>query len=460
MTTPLTALSPLDGRYARQTAPLAGIFSELGLIRERVRVEVAYLLALLAATAHPANTPDTRAALASLADDFSPADAEAVKTIEAETRHDVKAVEYWLKDRLLRLPALAPHAELVHLGLTSEDVNNLAYARMQQMALRVVLLPAYAELLAALTKLADETRALPMLARTHGQPASPTTLGKELGVFVDRLVGTLAPLPTFRLPGKLNGATGTYAALAIAYPQVDWLGFSEHVLAQLDLAPSLVTTQIEPHDGYAALYDGLRRVNNVLLDLAQDAWRYVSDGYFQQRAVAGEVGSSAMPHKVNPIDFENAEGNLGLANALFVFFADKLTKSRLQRDLSDSTVLRNLGVAFGHTLVAVQNLLRGLDRIAPDAARMRVELEAHPEVIAEAIQTVLRAEGQTAPYEALKALTRGRRVTLDELRAEATRLCPGREATWRDLSPETYVGLAPQLADLAVLRARAWLAER
>ncbi|HEY9721511.1 MAG TPA: adenylosuccinate lyase, partial [Oscillatoriaceae cyanobacterium] len=365
MTTPLTALSPLDGRYARQTAPLAGIFSELGLLRERVRVEVAYLQALLTAIAHPAATQETRVALESLADDFSTADAEAIKAIEAETRHDVKAVEYWLKDRVLRIPALAAHAELVHLGLTSEDVNNLAYARMQQTALREVLLPAHGELLAALATLAEDTRALPMLARTHGQPASPTTLGKELGVFLDRLVTALAPLPTFRLPGKLNGATGTYAALAIAYPQIDWPAFSARVIESLGLTPSLVTTQVEPHDGYAALYDALKRVNNILLDLAQDAWRYVSDGYFRQRAVAGEIGSSAMPHKINPIDFENAEGNLGLANALLVHFADKLTKSRLQRDLSDSTVLRNLGVAFGHTLVALQNLVRGLDRVAP-----------------------------------------------------------------------------------------------
>ena len=453
----LTALSPLDGRYARQTAPLGAYFSEFALIRYRVRIEVEYLLALLQAIAHPAATPDHAARLRALVTGFSVADAEAIKATEATIRHDVKAVEYWLKDRLAAIPGLASEVELVHLGLTSEDVNNLAYALMQRDGLQAVLLPALGTVLGGLMDMAASHRETPMLARTHGQPASPTTLGKELAVFVDRLATELEGLLDGPWPGKLTGATGTFAALRLAYPEVDWLAFSRVFVAQLGLTPHLVTTQIEPRDGYARQYDGLKRLNNTLLDMSQDLWRYVSDGWLVQRVAAEEVGSSAMPHKVNPIDFENAEGNLGLANALWVHLGDKLTRSRLQRDLSDSTVLRNVGVAMGHSLLAYQSLARGLGRIAPDAAAMAAALEAHPEVLAEAIQTVLRSAGEPVPYETLKALTRGRRVRLEELQQAAIELLPAQAEAWRQLSPERYIGLAPQVADHALEKAGAVL---
>lgn len=452
-TAALTALSPLDGRYKRQTALLAAYFSEFGLIRYRVRVEVEYLLALRAALGRPVED-ETAGRLRDLYRHFAAGDAQAVKAHEATIRHDVKAVEYWLKDQLVRFPELEGDLELVHAGLTSEDVNNLAYALMHKEALTQVMLPAIASVLSPLMDLVAAHRATPMLARTHGQPATPTTMGKELGVFLARLSTETKRLVDVSLPGKLNGATGTFAAQALAFPQVDWPAFSKAFITGLGLTPNLLTTQIEPHDGLAALYDTLRRLDNILIDFCQDMWRYISDGYFAQAARAEEVGSSAMPHKVNPIDFENAEGNAGLANALFLHMADKLTKSRLQRDLSDSTVLRNAGVAFGYAIVAYQNVTKGLARVAVDEAKLAADLEAHPEVIAEAIQTVLRAEGAAVPYETLKSLTRGRQVTLDELRRAATEALPARADLWANLSPATYVGLAPQLADEAFKQAR------
>jgi adenylosuccinate lyase len=429
----LTALSPLDGRYADQLAPLAQHFSELALIRGRVAVELAYLRALAAELGRPVEVPEL---------EFTEADGEAVKALERTTRHDVKAVEYWLKERL----PLGRDLELIHLGLTSEDVNNLAYAGMHRGALQDALLPTLGRLLTTLAGLARRYAHVPMLARTHGQPASPTTMGKELGVFAARLAREVSSLCRHELPGKLGGATGTLAALKTAFPDHDWLRFSRGFIQGLGLQPSPVTTQIEPADGYAAFYDHLRRINHVLLDLSLDMWRYVSDGYFRQAVVAGEVGSSAMPHKVNPIDFENAEGNLGLANALLVHLGDKLTVSRLQRDLSGSTVMRNAGVALGHGYLAWLSIERGLARVALDEQRLVEELSAHPEVLAEAIQTVLRADRAEVPYEQLKALTQGKHVTLDELRLRAMELAFHRADTWNGLSPETYVGLAPELA--------------
>lgn len=446
----LTALSPLDGRYADKTEPLAAYFSEWALMRYRVAVEVEYLIALLEQLGHrAASYATTLESMRDLYRRFSPADAEAVKGIERTTRHDMKAVEYWIKQQLASLPALAGDTELVHMGLTSDDVNNLAYALMHRGALDGVMLPALGNTLRDLSRLARAHGEAPMLARTHGQPASPTTMGKELGVFAARLAREAEGLAGMVLPGKLGGATGTLAALHVAYPHRDWLGFSRAFMTRLGLRPSPVTTQIEPGDGYAALYDQLRRINQVFLDLSQDMWRYISDGYFRQLVVSGEIGSSAMPHKVNPIDFENAEGNVGLANALLVHLAEKLTVSRLQRDLSGSTVIRNAGVAFGHTLMAWQSAARGMERIDLDRGRLLDELAAHPEVLAEAIQSVLRAQGGAVPYERLAELTRGKTVTLEALRETARTLAPVRYDLWRTLEPATYIGFAPQLANEA-----------
>ncbi len=456
---PLDALSPLDGRYADQTAPLAACFSERALIGRRVDVECAYLLALLEAIDHPAaRDGEAVAAVRAIATGFGAADAQAVKDLEATTRHDVKAVEYWLKARIAEVPALARDQELVHLGLTSEDVNNLAWGLMHREALDTVLLPAIADVLAGLLALASDHRATPMLARTHGQPASPTTFGKEMAVFAARLARTAGDLAALTPPGKLSGATGTYAALALAYPQVDWLAFSHRFVTGLGLAPVAATTQVEPRDGLAAIYDATRRVTNVLLDLAPDMWRYVSDGWLRQAARAGEIGSSAMPHKVNPIDFENAEGNGGVAVALLAHLADKLVRSRLQRDLADSTTLRNAGVAFGHVLLACRSVSRGLARVAPDAGRMAADLADHPEVLAEAVQVVGRASGAAEPYERLKELTRGRGVDLAALRAAGKAIAPERAAYWATLTPADYIGLAPQVTDAAIAEATPVLA--
>ncbi|MDB5101197.1 MAG: adenylosuccinate lyase [Cyanobacteria bacterium RYN_339] len=442
----LNALSPLDGRYADQVAPLARHFSELALIRGRVEVEVAYLRALAAELGRPIEIPPI---------DFTEADGEAVKAFERTTRHDVKAVEYWLKEKL----PLGADLELIHLGLTSEDVNNLAYAGMHRAALREVLLPALSRLLGTLAELARRYHQVPMLGRTHGQPASPTTMGKELGVFAARLAREVTELVRHELPGKLGGATGTLAALQTAFPDHDWRAFSRGFVQALGCKPSPVTTQIEPGDGYAAVYDCLRRINNILLDLSLDMWRYISDGYFRQAVVAGEVGSSAMPHKVNPIDFENAEGNLGLANALLVHLGGKLTVSRLQRDLSGSTVMRNSGVALAHGFLAWLSVERGLARVVLDEGRLAEDLSNHPEVLAEAIQTVLRADRGDVPYEKLKELTQGRKVTLDELRLRAMELAFHRADIWNELSPASYVGLAPELAIEAAQLAEAAMQE-
>lgn len=450
----LTALSPLDGRYRPKVRPLSDYFSEFALHRYRVMIEVEVFTALLGAI-HPDLTgfdPDAFNRLTALYERFDAVDAEEIAQIERRTNHDLKAVEYYLKERIRQIPGLASEVERIHLGLTSEDVNNLAYACMLRDALHDVLIPALLDVVQGIRDLAARNKAVPMLGRTHGQPASPTTLGKELAVFLHRLAPEINALHRFQLTGKLNGATGTFGALAFAYPEVDWIAFSDRVIRRLGLLPNPITTQIEPHDRIAALADHLRRVHHVLLDFTQDMWRYVSDGVFRQKAIAGEVGSSAMPHKVNPIDFENSEGNLGLANALLGFFGEKLTKSRLQRDLSDSTVLRNLGVAFGHALLAYKSAAQGLRRVEADAARMRAELDAHPEVLAEAYQTVLRAQGHARPYEQLLELTRGQAVTLEALHAFVRGLEIDSETRERllALTPAGYIGLAPQLTEMAL----------
>jgi adenylosuccinate lyase len=446
----LTALSPLDGRYRPDVAALEAFFSEAALFRYRVRIEVEYLIFLTKArdvTFVPPLTPQAVAELRGLYRTFGEAEAEALAAWDRKVNHDVKAVEYWLREQLDKL-GLGAWREALHFALTSEDVNNLAYALIAREARDLVLLPALGDIGAALHELALREAATPMLARTHGQPATPTTIGKEIAVFAARLRRAHAMAAGVKLTGKLNGATGTFAAQAAALPAVDWLAFSRAFVRSLDLEPMLLTTQIEPHDSLAELCDAFKRLNTILIDLSQDVWRYISDGYLVQAPKAGEVGSSTMPHKVNPIDFENAEGNLGLANALLEFFSRKLPISRLQRDLSDSTVLRNLGVACGHGLFAYRRILKGLSKLSIDHERLRADLHQHPEVLAEALQTILRREGYAEPYETLKGLTRGKALTLTDLQVfiEQLEVSDAVRAELGALTPEGYIGLAPALA--------------
>lgn len=450
MLAPLDALSPLDGRYAADVAPLRAYLSEAALYRARVQVEIEYLIFLARSPRIPFVPPldaAQQAALRVLYRQFSAEDAEAIAAWDKRVNHDVKAVEYWLREKLAALD-MAAWNEALHWALTSEDVNNLAYALLVRGARDHVLAPKLRDIYVMLREMAQEFADLPMLARTHGQAATPTTLGKELNVFAHRLGNANDGLARMVITGKLNGATGTYAAQVAALPAVDWLRFSNAFLQFLELKPTLLTTQIEPHDTLAELCDALRRINTILLDLDMDLWRYISDGYFVQRPNPNEVGSSTMPHKINPIDFENSEGNLHVAGALLDMFSRKLPISRLQRDLSDSTVLRTLGTAFGHSLVGYARTLRGLSKIEPNRERIRAEIQAHPEVLAEAIQTILRREGYPEPYEVLKGLTRGRTPTLEDIHAFVATLdvAPEVKAELTRLTPETYVGLAATLA--------------
>lgn len=450
--TALAALSPLDGRYQADVAPLRAYFSEAALFRYRVRIELEYLIFLSrtkGVACVPSLTPQQQGTIRALYRQFSDADAQSIANWDRRVNHDVKAVEYWLRERFSAL-GLEAWNEALHFALTSEDVTNLAYSLLLREARDEVLLPALGTLVARLRELALTEAETPMLGRTHGQPATPTTAGKEFAVFAARLEQAVADLAHIRLTGKLNGATGTFAAHVAAYPDVDWITFSRAFIRSLDLEPVLLTGQTEPHDILAALCDALKRLNTLLLDLCQDCWRYISDGYLVQSARAEEVGSSTMPHKVNPIDFENSEGNLGLANALLEFFSRKLPISRLQRDLSDSTVLRNVGVAYGHSLLAYQRLRRGLGRVAVNRTRLLDELQSHPEVLAEAIQTILRRVGYPQPYEALKELTRGRTLTSADLYAfiDSLQVDPAIKAELHALTPENYLGLAATLARL------------
>ena len=447
----LLALSPLDGRYAGKVEPLRPIFSEYGLIRARVRVELEWLLALAGEPAIvelPPLSAAGQASLRALSDDFSPADAARVKAIEATTNHDVKAVEYFIKERLAGDAALAPALEFVHFACTSEDINNLSYALMLREARDTVLLPALDGLCARLREMAGLHAAVPMLSRTHGQTASPTTVGKEIANVLARLQRQRVQLAAQAFPGKINGAVGNYNAHVVAYPDVDWPAFASRFVGSLGLEFNPFTTQIEPHDGIAELCDVQRRINTIAIDLCRDLWGYISLGYFKQSVKAGEVGSSTMPHKVNPIDFENAEGNFGLANALLGHFAEKLPVSRWQRDLTDSTVLRALGTAFGHTLVAFDALSRGLGKLSVDAARLAADLDAAWEVLAEPVQTLMRRHGLPSPYEQLKALTRGQGIDAAAMRnfIEALELPEADKARLRALTPATYIGLAERLA--------------
>ncbi len=448
----LTALSPLDGRYAAKVDALREQFSEFALIRQRIRVELAWLLALADEPAIPEVAPfsaDAKARIAEVGASFSPADAARVKAIERKTNHDVKAVEYWMKERFADVPEIARVAEFIHFACTSEDINNLSYGLALREARETVLVPTLEAVAADLRGLAHTHAALPMLSRTHGQAATPTTLGKEIANVYARLERQIAALAKLPIKGKMNGAVGNYNAHAIAYPDVDWERLAARTVTSLGLEFNPYTTQIEPHDCIAEYCDAVARANAVLVDLDRDIWGYVSLGYFRQRMREGEVGSSTMPHKVNPIDFENSEGNLGLANALLRHLAEKLPVSRWQRDLTDSTVLRNLGVALGHAVLGWASLRQGLAKLEADPVRIAADLDANWEVLAEAIQTVMRRYGLPEPYEQLKALTRGRTgMTAESLREFIGTLALPADARARllALSPSTYVGLAPALA--------------
>ncbi len=448
----LTALSPLDGRYAAKTRPLREHFSEFALMRERVAVESAWLLALADEPAFDALAPfsaATRTELRQAAAGFALSDAERIKAIEATTNHDVKAVEYWLRERFAANAEITAAAEFIHFACTSEDINNLAHARMLQGGRDQVLLPAIDAIVARLDALADQHAGVAMLSRTHGQPATPTTLGKEMANVASRLKRARTRLAGVEMLGKMNGATGNFNAHVAAAPQVDWPALARRVVASLGVAYNPLTTQIEPHDALAEAFDATARLNTILIDLDRDLWGYISLGYFKQRVKAGEIGSSTMPHKVNPIDFENSEGNLGLANALLRHLSEKLPVSRWQRDLTDSTVLRNVGVAFGYSLLAYDSCLKGLDKLEANPRRIAEDLDQNWDVLAEAVQTVMRTHRVPGSYEKLKELTRGKGgITGAELRAfVATLPLPeGARARLLELTPAGYIGLAARLA--------------
>jgi len=445
----LTAISPLDGRYGRQTAELREVFSEYAFMRERLRVEVEWLinLSMLGLPELPRLPRDAEARLRQLVSDFSIDDCTEIKVIEAETNHDVKAVEYFIKRRTQDVDALAHASEFIHFACTSEDINNVSHALMLDRG-RFVLVGRLRTVHALLREYAHAHAELPMLSRTHGQPASPTTVGKEFANVAVRLAAAIDAIERVPLRAKMNGAVGNFNAHLAAYPQVDWEQFARTVVEGLGLVHNAHTIQIEPHDYMAELFDAIARANTILVDLNRDVWGYIALGYFRQKLKAGEVGSSTMPHKVNPIDFENSEGNLGLANAVLRHLAEKLPVSRWQRDLTDSTVLRNLGVAFGYSLVAYEACLRGLRKLEVDAVRLREDLERAWEVLAEPVQTVMRRYGVPNPYEQLKALTRGRGITAEALQ-EFVRTLDVPEAARAELlalTPSTYIGKAAELA--------------
>jgi len=451
--TPLTALSPLDGRYHNKVAALRDYFSEFALIRFRMLVEIEWLKALSrepAIAEVPPFSPQTAAALDALAAGFSEADAAAVKAIEARTNHDVKAVEYFLREKLAGNAEISRVAEFIHFACTSEDINNLCHALMLKRAREDVILPALSRIIEKLAALAHEHADAAMLAHTHGQPASPTTLGKEMANVAWRLDRARERMAGVSLLGKINGAVGNYNAHLAAYPAIDWERFARGFVEKLGLEFNPYTIQIEPHDAIAELFDACARINTILIDLNRDVWGYVSLGYFRQRLKEGEVGSSTMPHKVNPIDFENSEGNLGIANALLRHMSEKLPVSRWQRDLTDSTVLRNMGVALGYTLLAYDACLKGLEKLEANRERLAADLDANWEVLAEPIQTVMRRYGVPGAYERLKELTRGKEgITRETLHALIRSLAAVPEAEKKRLlalTPATYIGKAAELA--------------
>ena len=447
----LTALSPLDGRYAAKVESLRLHFSEYGLIRNRVRVEIGWLLALAECPEIVeclAFSETTIAEVQRVMAEFSVADAQAIKDIEARTNHDVKAMEYWLKERLAGNSEVMRVSEFIHFGCTSEDINNVSHALMLKDATAGCYLPALDQTIRRLRELAHQLAELPMLARTHGQPATPTTLGKEMANIAARLMRTRAQVAAVSLTAKFNGAVGNYNAHLSAYPALDWEAFNRRFIESLGLEFNPYTIQIEPHDAMAELFDAIARANTILIDANRDIWQYISLGYFKQKLKQGEIGSSTMPHKVNPIDFENSEGNLGLANAVLRHLAEKLPISRLQRDLTDSTVLRNMGVAFGYSLLAYDSTLRGLNKLEANPERLAEDLDAAWEVLAEPVQTVMRRFGVPNPYEQLKELTRGKGISRDDLRRFIATL-PIPEADRSRLlamTPASYIGKAAELA--------------
>ena len=448
----LMAISPIDGRYANKCAELQDVFSEYGLIKRRVLVECTWLEALcddpLIRECGRLQTAE-RKALRKVAADFSLADAQRVKDIEKTTNHDVKAVEYFLKDKVAG-SSLEKRSEFIHFGCTSEDINNMSHALMLRDG-KQVLRTAMDEATSIIAKMAKAYAKVPMLAHTHGQPASPTTVGKELAVVSQRLKRQAAEIDRLVMPAKMNGAVGNFNAHLSAYPDIDWEGLAGKVIKSLGLRQNRLTTQIESHDGIAELFDAVQRWNSVLLDFDRDVWMYVSMGYFKQRTIKGEIGSSTMPHKVNPIDFENSEGNLGMANAVLGFMARKLPISRMQRDLTDSTTLRNMGVGFGYTLIAIRSTIKGLGKLELNLERLTEDLDHNWEVLAEPIQTVMRKVGMDHPYERLKELTRGRRVNAEIMRefVSALPLPKADKARLLKMTPASYVGIAEKLARLA-----------
>ncbi len=447
----LTAISPIDGRYAEKTASLRPIFSEYGLIYHRLLIEVRWLQTLSRTTdigEVPAFSADANALLDSIVQDFDPVQAQRIKEIEKKTNHDVKAVEYYLKEQVAGHAELNAVSEFIHFACTSEDINNLSHALMLKSGRDQILLPVLNEVLDIISQLAHQFAAIPMMSRTHGQPASPTTLGKEFANVVYRLRRQLQQIEAVEMLGKFNGAVGNYNAHLSAYPDSDWPAISRQFVESMGLDWNPYTTQIEPHDYIAELFDALVRVNTILIDFSRDCWSYISIGYFTQKTVAGEVGSSTMPHKVNPIDFENAEGNLGLASAVLTHMAQKLPVSRWQRDLTDSTVLRNLGTGIGHVLIALDSLKRGIGKLEVNSEAISADLEHNWEVLAEPIQTVMRRYSVEQPYEKLKALTRGQKMDARAIRefVESLEIPAAAKQELIKLTPAIYIGNAVKQA--------------
>lgn len=448
----LTAISPIDGRYGSKTSSLRAIFSEFGLLKFRVQVEVRWLQKLASCTEIkevPVFQQNAIDFLDAIVANFNEEDALRIKTIERTTNHDVKAVEYFLKEKVASIPELHQVAEFIHFACTSEDINNLSHAIMLETARQEIVLPAWRELIDTISKMAQEYRDLPLLSRTHGQPATPSTVGKEFANVAYRMERQYHQLMQVEILGKINGAVGNYNAHLAAYPEVNWHQFSEEFVTSLGITWNPYTTQIEPHDYIAELFDCVSRFNTILIDFDRDIWGYVALNHFKQKTIAGEIGSSTMPHKVNPIDFENSEGNLGLANAVMGHLSSKLPVSRWQRDLTDSTVLRNLGVGMGYALIAYQSTMKGLNKLEVNEHHLREELDANWEVLAEPIQTVMRRYGIEKPYEKLKELTRGKRVTAQDMAIfiESLDLPEDEKARLKTMTPENYLGFATQLVD-------------
>ena len=448
---PLMAISPLEGRYRDKLQELRPIFSEYGLMKFRVLVEVRWLQLLTECGELPELSPlspHTQSVLNGIVENFSEQDAQRIKHIESGINHDVKAIEYFLKERVINNKELDKIGEFIHFGCTSEDINNLSYAMMLQAARKQLILPGLDEIMRVLKRFAHDYANQPMLSHTHGQPATPTTVGKEIANFVARLQRQIEQLTHIQILGKLNGASGNYNALAAAYPEVDWQQLSHKLICKLGLAWNAYTTQIEPHDYMAEYFHALMRINTILLDFNRDMWGYIALHYFQQKSFSHEVGSSAMPHKVNPIDFENAEGNLGIANALFEHMAAKLPVSRWQRDLSDSTVLRNIGVAMAHSILAYQATCKGLSKVTPNIEKLEADLNCHWEILAEPIQTIMRRHGISQPYEKLKSLTRGHKIDQAALHQFIATLALPENVKQQlyKLTPSNYIGYADNLA--------------